>query len=523
MPSRAILFSLLLSAAAPVFAEPAGERPEPARFEQRVVAILNAGGTVDTIQGRLNRVGDGLDLTPDQRIAVDAVRTLVRSRGRPDGLSIAEAEAFAARNPASPVSAMLIAEAALGDNQPERSADALIGAASKAGSLVQLVSPTTVSKLSDELDALSDRKRTADLAKALLYSGWGRGSASLRSYLAMAAIRDEIAACRVEQARRVLVAVKSPASLHEILIDNRLAPLRGDVVQAAGPRLESGWQDFLTKTRDEWLSRGDALSAVAYAEALKQASQYDALAEAFLVRFMRGYNCPSDTVGRSVAADLADSLARTGRWTKAEDVMRRSGGISPPVYAAMLLERGDFGRARSLLDRSLRAADRPESKAEEKAIAWVQAARACAAFRTGDRSVALDYDPALLDVSARLFVMLCTERATDARTALVAALENEDERADALRWMQPFTDPIVQSTFRTEMNERIRALQRDPAVVAASSRYGVILDWPLTSSVRQLTAIDTIKPTAPWQCGDQSDWATTMPAPESIRLPDSQP
>ena len=203
--------------------------------------------------------------------------------------------------------------------------------------------------------------------------------------------------------------------------------------------------------------------------------------------------------------------------------MRRSGGISPPVYAVMLLERGDFGRARSLLDRSLRSADRPESKAEEKAIAWLQAASACAAFRAGERSVPLSYDPALLDVSARLFVLLCTERSTDARTALIAALENEDERADALRWVQPFTDPIVQSKFRTEMNERIRALQRDPTVVAESSRYGVILDWPLTSSVQQPTATDTNKFTAPWQCGDQSDWATTMPAPESIHLPDSQP
>ena len=140
MPSRPILASLLLCTAVSTLAEPAGGRPEPARFEQRMVAILNAGGTVETIQGRLNRVEDGLVLTPDQRIAIDAVKALVRSRGRPDGLSIAEAEAFAARNPASPVSAMLIAEAALGDNQPERSADALIGSASKAGSLVQLVS-----------------------------------------------------------------------------------------------------------------------------------------------------------------------------------------------------------------------------------------------------------------------------------------------------------------------------------------------------------------------------------------------
>ena len=523
MPFRPIIAGLLLCAPMPLCAEPQGHRPEPARFEQKVVAIMNAGGTVDTIQGRLGRVGADPTLTIDQRLAVDAMRTLIRSRSKPKGLSLAEAEAFAARNPASTASALLIAEAALANDEAQRSADTLIAAAAQAGSLVQLVSPAMVSRLTGELDDLSDRKRTADLAKALLYAGWGRGSASLRSFLAIEAIRNEIAAGRIDRARRLLPAVRSPASLHMVLIDERLAALRSDVLQMAGPRLERAWQDFLLKSREEWLGRGDVLSAVAYVEALKQANQYESLSASFLTRFMRGYNCPSDQVARSVGPDLADSLARIGRWTKAEDVMRRSGGVSPAIYAAMLLERGEFGRASSLLERSLRAADAPKDNGDRKAIAWLQAANSCATFKARGNGQASPADVALLDVSERLFVLLCTDRNAEAKSALLTALADEGDRADALRWLQPFTDPVIQSDFRKEMNVRIRILQRDPDILAAASRYGAILDWPLTFAVPQPASLAAAKTATPWQCGDQSDWETGPAAPESLYMPDATP
>ena len=129
----------------------------------------------------------------------------------------------------------------------------------------------------------------------------------------------------------------------------------------------------------------------------------------------------------------------------------------------------------------------------------------------------------LLDVSARLFVLLCLDRAADARAALLEALADEDEREDALRWMQPFADPRVQSEFRKDMNRRIRELQREPGVTAAVSRYGRILDWPLTAAAPQPAELAAANAAAPWQCGDQSSWETVSTGPESIRLPDSQP
>ena len=525
MLARLTVSGVLLAAAIAVaaHAQPADRRSGPQPFVQRMVAILNAGGTPDTIQSRLDRVGIGLALTHDQRIAVDAIRTLVRSKGRAKGPSMAEAEAFAARHPESPASSFLLAEASLANEQPQRSADMLIATAARAGSLLELVSPATVSKLVDQLDRQSDKRRTADLAKALLGAGWSRGSAGLRSYLAMAAIRDELAAARVDSARRLLPAVRSPASLHAILVDDRLAPLRGDVVRLAGPRLERAWRQYLTGTRDEWLERGDVVSASAYAEALKQANQHEALVSAFLPRFMRGYNCPSDPVARTIAADVADSLAKTGRWTKAEDVMRRSGGVSAAIYGAMLLERGAFGRAAPLFQRSLSAAGAPDDIAEEKGIAWLRAAGNCAAFRDSKRAAVERYDPMLLDVAARLFVMLCMDKTEEARASLLAALADDEERADALRWVQPFSDPPVQSAFRKEMSERIRALQRDPGVVEATRRFGRILDWPLTSAVPGPAELGAGRAAAPWQCGDQSDWEAMATQPETIRLPDSQP
>ena len=143
--------------------------------------------------------------------------------------------------------------------------------------------------------------------------------------------------------------------------------------------------------------------------------------------------------------------------------------------AAMLIERGEFGRAASLLDRSIKAADPPKSDEEHSAIAWLRAARSCAAYRdAGGQSLA--FDPGLLDLSARLFALLCLERTADARAVLLAALNGEQERADALRWVQPFLDPPIRSEFRKLMNDKVRSLQRDPAVVAAASSFGSILE-----------------------------------------------
>ena len=518
--SGALLLTAMSFAA---HAQPVSRGSAPQVFEQRMVAILNAGGSSDKVQSRLDQVGVGLTLTHDQRVAVDAIRTLIRSKGRASGPSLAEAESFAARNPTSPASFFLLAEAALANDEPQRSADTLIAAAPRAGSLVALVSPATVSRLADALDSKADKRRTADLAKALFGAGWSRGSASLRSYLAMAAIRDELASASVDGARQLLPAVTIPASLHAILIDDRLAPLRDDVTRSAGPRLERAWLQYLTATRDEWHERGDVVSASAYAEALKQANLHEVLVSVFLPRFMRGYNCPGDLVARTIAADVADGLAKIGRWTKAEDIMRRSGGVSAPLYAAMLLERGAFGRAAPLFQRSLSAAGPPKDEEEAKGIAWLQAAGDCAAYRDGKQSAVKSFDPKLLDVAARLFALLCMDKTAEARDSLLAALADEDERSDALRWVQPFTDPPNQSAFRKEMSGRIRALQGDRAVVDSVRQFGSILDWPLTSAVPRPAQLGAGKAPAPWKCGDQSDWEAVNLQPDSIGLPDSDP
>src|SRR4029453_17595373 len=314
----------------------------------------------------LARVASGAALAHDQRIALDAMRPLLRAKARPNGLRMAEAEAFASRNPGAPSASMPIAEAALAEDQPQRSADALITAARSGGPLVDLISPVTVSRLVDKLDALRDKPKTLELASSLVGPGWSRGSATLRSFLAMEVIRAAMTSSQLDEALRALPAVAQPSALHTILIENRLAPLRPEVERMAGPRLEAHGRSYLGKARDDWLRDGDYVSATAYAAALRQAGHHQTIIDTFLPRFMHGYNCPTDQVSQALAQDLAESLAILGRWTKSDDVLAKAGGVSVGTYAGLLLEKGDFGRAVSYFDRVLKGSKPPKNEEDRK-------------------------------------------------------------------------------------------------------------------------------------------------------------
>jgi hypothetical protein len=481
LPRTCTAFLIALTVPAAGATQPQHQR-EQQSFEQRVVAALNEGGSSQAVQRRLDAVEAGADLTNDQRISLEAIRTLVQSKARSKGLRLAEAEAFAARNPGNPAGSMLVAEAALIEDQPQRSADALIAAARGAGPGVHLISPSTVSRLVDKLDELEDKPRILALAASLIDAGWSRGTASLRSYLAMEVIRDAMSASRVEDARKALPTVSQPSQLYAILIDKRLEALRTDVEKLAGPRLASYWRSYLGQARDDWLRDGDYISASAYAAALRQAGYHQTFVDTFLPRFMRGYNCPTDYLSRYLAQDLAESLALLGRWTKSDDVIARAGGVSIGTYAGLLLEKGEFGHAVSYFDRVLKSSKSPEDQRDRKALAWIRAARDCAYYQSRKSQPETKYDPKLLDVAARLRVSLCLDRFEEARAFLLSALQDEEERAAALRWMQPYAEPPSVSAFHKEMASRIRALQHEPAVVEAALRYGIILDWPVEAA-----------------------------------------
>ena len=121
-----------------------------------------------------------------------------------------------------------------------------------------------------------------------------------------------------------------------------------------------------------------------------------------------------------------------------------------------------------------------------------------------------------------MFALLSTDRTAEARDTIVAALDDEQERADALRWVQPFADPPVQSAFRKAMSARIRAIQRDPAVLRVVVRYGTILDWSLTSAVPAAAELPAGPKATSWRCGDDASWQLAT-VPGSTRPPDKQP
>jgi hypothetical protein len=352
----------------------------------------------------------------------------------------------------------------------------------------------------------------------LIEGGWSRGSANLRSFLAMEVIRSAMASAQIDEARRALAAVSQPSTFYAILIDNRLAALRPDVEALAGPRLERHWRSYLTKARDDWLSGGDYYSAVAYAAALKQAGYHQLLVDTFLPRFMRGYNCPTDQVSRALAQDIAESFVLLGRWTKADDVMARAGGVSLGAYAGLLLERGEFGRAASYFERSLKSARPPANKEDEKARAWLAAARDCALYRDRHVRPAPSIDTDLLDLPARLRLALCLDQTDQARAMLIAAIDDEDERAAALKWVQPYSEPPTVSAFHKEMGAKVRALQREPAVRQAVHRNGVILDWPLEAAAPAQSEFKNVpvRRASPCNSGWNEDLLEALPKPEDL-------
>ena len=464
----------------------AGAQAQPAApsFAQRLSGILSQSGSSEAVRGRLDRLArEGTN--DDERLAVEAFQLVVRGAESDKGLPLAEAEAFAARHPGSAAPLIAVGHAALNESRIERAADAYHAAIARSPWLAEAIPAAEIDDLTGRLAARGEGRRLLELGRALAKASWTKGSPSSRSYLMAVTVQGELAAGRAEQAKALLPTITDPQLLYALLADKRFAALHGEIAGLWGPHLENRWRGHLASLRDEWMTGGKRDAAIAYATALQQANHHQLLVDQFMPRFMRGYNCWEDPVARRLVGYLVSSLNKLGRQTKARDVLGRLGSLSVaswagPSLGGILLNQGEFEGAAKVFELSLQQSAKATRTASPEATALTGARLACANHQRG-KPVRLPATDALA-LSMRLWLALCIEDVDTARTLLLAALADEDQRLAAIQWLQPFADPPVSGPFEAEMDRRVRALQAEPQVLAAARGVAIIHDWTLESS-----------------------------------------
>ncbi|MCY7280937.1 MAG: hypothetical protein LH610_08605 [Sphingomonas bacterium] len=460
--------------------------PAPASFEQRIVAVIARPSSPDAMRAALARLSKESQ-SRDEQVTIDGFRTMIDGWQKSEAKGLADAEAFAAANPRSGGAQIALAYAQGRADEAEKAADSLIAGLALDPGLVDAVSSSPVAYMLGKFRIRQDNARTLGLARALFEAGWTRGNAGDRSFLATQLILYDLGKGNGLAARKWLPIVLDPERLYVMLADNRFSSLRSEIEASAGSRLEIRWRDYLILARDSWSESGEADDASAYAGALQKAKLHRTLVDQLLPRFVRGYNCPNDPVARSVAYYLVGSLVELGQFPKAENVLYRSasagGSVDANYLSYLYVVKGRYAAAAAVLGRMLGAMAKAKTPVDPLQVTLLQARLACANHQRGAvaDSVAIDG----LALGARLWIARCLDRPAEAKAQLLAALERDGDRLEALAWLQPVAANPAESAFERAMRAASDSLRRDPQIVAAVARHGIIHDWSVTASVPQ--------------------------------------
>ncbi len=503
---------LLLMAA---FASSAAHAADPpASVNRRIVAVIANAAPPQQMRSALARLR--VDADPSQRITIDSFQSLIDGYSKSDAKALADAEAFAAAHPQSGGAQVSLAFAQLRNERIEEGADSMVAGIVIDPALADALSTGNASSLIGKLRFRQDNGRVLLLARRLYDAGWSRGSVDDRAFLATQLILDDLGRDDDAGARRLLASVRDPQRLYAMLVDNRFKTLRGEITESAGGRLEVRWREYLVSMRDAWTASGKDDDATAYVTALQRANLHQSVVTQFLPRFTRGYNCPNDPVARAIAPYLVNSLVSLGQLGKAENVLARLAGAYGRVDLNMLsyvyLTKGRFADASSLIEKSLASLAKSKTPVEERQLTLLRVRLGCAQARRGLPAGEVSTEG--LGVTARLWIARCLKQPEETKRVLLAAFGRDQERLDALTWLQPEPLPPSPSDFERELSVAKEEIAADPEIRAAIARYGQILDWPATSAVP--TDLAPAKPKRPPPCGTQSDAPSNPDAPEDL-------
>lgn len=348
------------------------------------------------------------------------------------------------------------------------------------------------------------RRKIAELANVLLKGEWIKGSMTNRSTLARYAIDAALDDKDVAAAKAMVPYLARPDDSYALLAERKYADLWPSIEEWAGPRLEKQWTLYLTNTRARWVSSGNTDDLRHYASALREAGASSLLisevAPALSDEIDKAGN---DGLVFSVAPTAA-AFAMENRWDDAFALMDRAGKRWPNDkhanalnigfnVARLLEEQGKAAQAVAAFDRSKRSAQKFGGHVSSNVFAQVERHRVCALHKLGRNAEVSSAQLYTMKLSAynQVAMQLCLDNPDAAKENLLRDLSISARRSSAISAMQPDTSGWYVGSIPYERAQALKALQSDPALLAALKPVGRVL--PFTSNEGARSAIAALE------------------------------
>jgi tetratricopeptide (TPR) repeat protein len=379
---------------------------------------------------------------------------------------------------------------------PTESVDHLLAAQAIDPELIGRLDEYDVNTLVRRLDQGDDREALARLAELLARVEWKKAP-DTASRLALARIEARLDSGDGDGAESLVADVVEPELFSRLLTQKEYAPVRPAALAAAGPRLEKLWRRYLALVQSQWQSNAHDRVRRVYADALVAAGHDRSLIATFAPMFEHPID-PEDHSFLFAAVPVARAYARLGQWERGYELLTRvAAAFAEPdvanrlnvtaAYAMLLEEQGRLEDAAAAFDSLIEESRRWSSEVGEHNLNVMHSHRACVLEELGRRAEAQSSWQHLrsreaTDPSPLASALLCRDDLPGARAVLIAALDRDSTRAEALSMIQPNSRGPYPSEHSRRERERSDRLRADPALRAAALRYAELLTERLNAS-----------------------------------------
>ena len=381
-------------------------------------------------------------------------------------------------------------------DKPGPGADYLIRASRLDPDLVLATDSYEVGNLLNRLRHVRDERRERALSTRLIDLGWKGDNFGTRSALVMDVLQWRLGDGDEKGARELVPSLISPSHMYRLLALNSAKPIWENIELWAGARLEKQWAVYLTETRERWTASQDLDAALEYADALTTAEHHQTILAEMLPLMSRPLDKAQDHQIMFLAAKVAGSLARYGRWGDIEAMYERLMAVWPVGStpnalnlsgnrARHLWHAGRNDEALRLIDATIADATRRGGEINGDALLTMHQARTCILHEMGrDAEAVLSKSLALANDSPDNMVAtyLCLERPDEARRVLIEGLKHERTRDSVIAYVQPEADWPMKSQLGAMMAARYLKLRQDPKLRAAVEKHGRILPFAVSAA-----------------------------------------